>query len=119
MHYRPPFLVNVVFRRPFIMKEDHTRQVVGLVRPIGSTHLLFFNFRSVPFHFNSIDRKLNRKGMGLEPERNGNGTGLEREWIGTGMEWEWNRNGRGMEQKWNKSSMDGQCKLNLGLPARI
>ena len=107
MHYRP-FLVNVVFRRPFIMKEDHTRQVVGLVRPIGSTHLLFFNFRSVPLQFDSIEQERNKNGTELELDWNGNGAGMEweRNGNGTAMEWEWN--GTGMERNWNKNLMDGQ-----------
>ena len=63
---------------------------------IGSTHLLFFNFRSVPLQFDSI-----------ELERNGNGTELEQEWsnkwnrTGKGMEQEWNGNGTGTEREWN------------------
>ena len=58
----------------------------------GSTHLLFFNFHSVPFQFNSIKWKLNRKGTGLDRERNRNGKGMDRDWNG---------NGTGMEQEWN------------------
>ena len=49
--------------------------------------------QSFPFQFNLIERKLNKKGTGLE--RNGNGTGLELKlnWNGMGTEWEWNGNG--------------------------
>ena len=67
----------------------------------GSTHLLFFNFRSVPLQFDSI-----------ELERNGNGTELEREWSGNGMgtEREWNWNGAGMEQNGNGMEMEQSFK---------
>ena len=67
---------------------------------IGSTHLLFsisVLFRSVPLQFHSIERKLNRKG-----------TGLEWEWNGMVMERERNGNGTEMEQKFNGLTMNAQ-----------
>ena len=76
----------------------------------------FFNFRSVPFQFNSIDRKLNRKGTGLERERNRNGMGLEWEQNGNGTEREWSGNGTGTERKWNGNGTkvqwtDNECSV--------
>ena len=75
---------------------------------IGSTHLLFFNFRSVPLQFDSIEQEWNGNGTELELDWNGNGAGMEweRNGNGTAMEWEWN--GTGMERNWNKDLMDGQ-----------
>ena len=77
---------------------------------IGSTHLLFFNFRSVPFHSSSI-------------QLNGNWTEKERDWNrnGTGTEWEWNGIGMGMERERNRNGtnvqwVDNECSVHGAWP---
>ena len=67
-----------------------------------------FNFRSVPFQFNSIEER-NGTGTGKERDWNWNGTATEREWSGNGMER--NGNGTDMEQKLNGWSMNAQFKV--------
>ena len=79
---------------------------------IGSTHLLFsisVLFRSVPLQFHSIERRLNRKGTGLEWEWNGmvmerelsgNGTGAKREWNGNGTKIQWSDNECSVHGAW-------------------
>ena len=69
----------------------------------------FFNFRSVPFQFHSIEQKLNRKGTGLEREWNRNGMGMEQEsnMNGTGMERERNGNGTKVQCADNECSVHG------------
>ena len=82
--------------------------ILGPYPHIGSTHLLFFSFCSVPFQFNSLERKLNRKGTGLDREWIGTGTGTEQEWNGngSGLERKRNRNGTGMERNGNGTEME-------------
>ena len=80
----------------------------------GSTHLLFFNFRSVPLQFDSIEQERNRTGTGLEREWSGNGMGTEREWNCNGVGMEWNGNGTELEQRFNGRTMNAQFKV-LGL----
>ena len=91
-------------------------------RHIGSTHLLFFNFRSVPLQFDSIEQERNGNGTELEQEWSRNGTELEREWSGNGagteLEWNWNEvgmerigNGTEMEQKFNGRTMNAQFRV--------
>ena len=68
-----------------------------------------FLFRSVPLQFHSIERRLNRKGTGLEWEWNGmvmerelsgNGTGAKREWNGNGTKIQWSDNECSVHGAW-------------------
>ena len=90
-----------------------------IIYDIGSTHLLFFNFRSVPLQFDSIEQERNengtemeldwkfQSGTGMEQEWNGNGTGMELEWSGNGTEREWNGSGTKIQWADNECSVQG------------
>ena len=79
---------------------------------MGQLICFFFNFRSIPLQFDSIEQKRNGNGTELELDWNRNGAGMEQNWKGNGarMEREWNWNGVGMERIGNGTEMEQ--KLN-------